>query len=149
MKQITMLIAIILMAVSQGYAQPDKSRFEKIKKIKAEFITEKIHLKQEQETAFWNVYNEYEKELRAARKSYFQQYKEKRGNMDEATARRYVDDNLEYQEEELKLKKKYKTELLKVISAQQLADLYHAEREFKKMLVNELRERRSGKEHQK
>ena len=36
------------------------------------------------------------------------------------------------------IKKKYKDEFLKVISPEQLADLYRAERGFKEMLLREL-----------
>lgn len=144
LKQVTLLM-LMLLTFTAGFAQSGKQqRMEKIKSIKVGFITDRLQLTPDQATKFWPVYNKYEDELRSVRRSFFQQYKDQKKNMDEETSRRFIEDNLEYQEEELKIKKKYKNEMLKVISAQQLAELYQAERDFRKMLVNELRERRMG-----
>lgn len=138
------LLMLVLLTFTTAFAQPGnrQQRMEKIKSIKVGFITDRLHLTSDQATKFWPVYNKYEEDLRSVRRSFFQQYKDQRKNMDEETSKRFIEDHLEYQEEELKIKKKYKNEMLKVISAQQLAELYQAERDFRKMLVNELKERR-------
>lgn len=144
MKRAIYMLMLLLLSTATVFAQPKGPRGERIKNIKVGYITERIHLTSDQATRFWPVYNQYEQELRTTRRSFFEQYRGRDNSQDEATARKFVDDNLEYQEAELRLKKKYKNELLKVISAQQLADLYVAERDFRKMLVNELRERRGN-----
>ena len=58
---------------------------------------------------------------------------------------RSIDDDIEMQEKMLELRKKYKEEFLKVISPKQMAALVDAEREFKKMLLQQLRERRENR----
>ncbi|RYD55621.1 MAG: hypothetical protein EOP56_14985 [Sphingobacteriales bacterium] len=144
MKQVIYMFTLLLLSAT-AIAQPRGERGERIKNIKVGFITDKIHLTPEQASRFWPVYNQYEQELRATRKSFFQQYRgQNKDNQDEDKARKYVEDNLEYQEAELRLKKKYKAELLQVISARQLSDLYVAERDFRKILVKELKDRRGN-----
>ena len=127
-------------------AQPDKKEkdWERIKALKVAFITEKINLKADQAEKFWPVYNRYEKERRDIKRGYLANYTKHNPTSDPHTAHEYIDANIEYQEHVLNLKKKYKDELLKIISAQQLAQLYDAERDFKKMLLKELGDRRGG-----
>ena len=56
-------------------------------------------------------------------------------------AMKFIEDNLDYQEAQLNLKRKYNEAFLKVLPAQQLAELYKAEREFKTMMLNQMRKR--------
>jgi phosphoribosylamine-glycine ligase len=44
----------------------------------------------------------------------------------------------------LDLRKKYKDEFLKVISPQQLATLIESEKEFKRLLLQQMKDRRAG-----
>jgi hypothetical protein len=127
-----------------GIAQPRSERGEKIRAIKHEFITERIHLTQAQGDRFWPIYNRYENELRSVRKGFASKYPNQHAARDEHQSRKYIDDNIEFKEERLKLEKKYKNEFLKVISAQQLAQLYEAERDFKRMLIENLKKRRDN-----
>ena len=60
-------------------------------------------------------------------------------------AMRSIDDDIEMQEKMLELRKKYKEEFLKVISPKQLATLVESEREFKKLLLQQLKERRENR----
>ena len=141
MKRFGHIILLIIFAVNAAIAQPDQERFERIRAIKVSYITDKIHLTSEQAARFWPVYNRYDDELRAERRRIKQQLmKDKNMNADEA--RKYIHDNLAYQEKKLELKKKYKNELLKVIRPQQLAELYQAEQGFKQILLQQLGDKR-------
>ena len=140
MKRILFFILFIGLSVA-AMAQAQNERWERIRAAKVGFITDRLKLTPEQSAKFWPVYNEYERERRSIRKNYIDQYKQS-GKRDEREARRYINDNLEYQEDEVKLKKQYKNEFLKIISAQQVAELYEAETEFKIILLKQLRERR-------
>lgn len=141
MKKILFILIVTILYTSSGFAQPH-DKHERIKALKIAYITDKLALTSEQSAAFWPIYNEYEKERWALRTDFFEAYKDKNPSADPKTAHQYINDDLEYQQEELDLKKKYKEKLLKVISAQQLAELYRSEHGFKKMLIEELRERR-------
>lgn len=144
MKQLVYIITIILATCSYSFAQP-RERMERIHAIKVGFITDKVHLTSDQAAKFWPVYNRYEDEMRGLRKRFFDKYPKEQGSADEEKSRQFIEDNLEYQEAKLNISKKYKAEFLKVISAQQLAGLYEAERDFKRMLIQQLKERRGGK----
>ncbi|MBS1644304.1 MAG: hypothetical protein JST36_04635 [Bacteroidetes bacterium] len=117
---------------------------ERIHAIKVGFITDRLNLSSEQATQFWPVYNQYENDKTAARRAFHQKYQQAKTTDKLNDPEQFIDDNLDYQQQLLDLNKSYKAAFLKVISAQQLARLYEAERDFKKMLLQQLRNRRGG-----
>lgn len=140
------LCALLLLSFFSVFAQTKQSCYDRIYAVKVAYLTNRLHLTSQQAKRFWPIYDDYEKEHWAIRKSFFKKYREqaKDDNMsDEAIARQYVDDNLDYQEQELALKRKYKDQLLRTITAKQLAELYMAERDFKQMLLQKLKERKN------
>jgi Skp family chaperone for outer membrane proteins len=148
MKYIVIMKKILFIAfflTMSGIASAQQDRFEEIRALKVSFITERLHLTPEQASRFWPEYNKYQNELRAIRKSFREKYQQQNVQATREQAREFIDANLEYQEQALELKKKYKDVLLKTISPQQLAQLYDAERDFKKMLVDQLKSKPSGK----
>lgn len=139
MKQLLIIIAILLGSLG-SFAQGDGSG--RVRGMRVSYITEKLNLPPEQNARFWGVYNRYLDERASLRRNYRDQFaKGRSGDFDNYEANRFVDDNIEYKERDLELSKKYKSELLKVINAQQLAELYQAEREFKQLLIEKLRTR--------
>lgn len=151
MKQIIGIFAILLLSLHvQGQQrQGDRKamqaeRAERVRAIKVGYITDKLKLTAQQATAFWPIYDEYQEDMQKARKAFRQKYRDEESHDDNAEAKRYIEDNLELQEQTLAIKRKYKDRMLKVISAQQLASLYEAERDFKKLLVQQLSQRRAG-----
>ena len=123
-------------------AQKGEGRAERVQAIKIGYLTDKLQLTSSQATAFWPVYNEYQRDLRQARRAFRQKYRNADVQESNAEASRFIEDNLDFQEQAIAIKRKYKDRLLKVISAQQLATLYEAERDFKKLLLQQLREKR-------
>jgi hypothetical protein len=147
MKKVLQLILIALITVNITYAQPERGRerMARIHAAKMAYLTDRLQLTAKQSGDFVPLYNEYEAELKTIRKSYFKKYKGiDPAESDDATAREYIDDNLDYQQEVIGLKRKYNDRFMKVISAQQLTDLYKAEREFRQILKKRLEERRNG-----
>lgn len=131
-----------------SYAQPMGGRGmrpearERIHAAKMVYITDRLHLPSAQSSDFMPVYGEYETELRTLRQTYFKKYKGiDPADADAATSRQFIDDNLDYQQDVIVLKRKYNDKFLKVITSQQLVDLYKAEREFREMLQKRLKER--------
>ena len=118
----------------------DRPGRERIHAAKMAYITDKLHLTTEQAAPFTAVYGEYEGEIKQLRKSYREKFMadKRNGSADDMTVRQYIDDNLDYQQGMLDIKKKYKDRFLKVISQKQLSDLHEAEREFKKLLIQRL-----------
>lgn len=146
MKRIIGILSILLVGFGlSAHAQPGRGqRGERIHAIKVGYLTDRLHLTSEQSSAFWPVYNEYEAEIRSARQAFRQKYRNGAGTETDAEAGQFIEDNLNFQEQAIGINRKYKDRMLKVISPQQLATLYEAERDFKKLLLQQLRERRSG-----
>ena len=134
MKNIIILFSVLLLSLN-AYAQGGTG---KVRKMREEYITNKMHLNADQNARFWSVYNRYLNERSSLRAVYKNQFGNKGSVYD---ANRYVDDNIEYKQKDLDLSKKYKDELLKVINAQQLAKLYQIERDFKQMLIQTLKDK--------
>lgn len=119
---------------------------ERIHAIKVAYITDKLHFTSEQSAGFWPIYNQYEMEVRTTRRKFREKYAE--ANPDEtndAATLQFIDDNLDYQQEILNIRRKYNDEFLKVITPQQVAQLYKTEKEFTRLLIQRLKERRGGR----
>ncbi|MCB9045566.1 MAG: hypothetical protein H6550_05450 [Chitinophagales bacterium] len=143
MRKTGLFLLTMLLAVTTVIAQPDRDhKHDRIKALKIAYITEKLDLTSEQAQKFWPVYNRYEKEKWDTRRKFFDKYRNENPTASRDAAREYLEANLDYQENELELKKKYKDELLKTITAEQLVELYNAETGFRQMLIKEL-----GKRH--
>jgi len=116
---------------------------ERIHAIKVAYITDRLHFTSEQSAKFWPVYDKYEKDVQSTRKDYFAKYAQKNpGTADDNTSRQFIDDNLDFQQDVLNIRRKYNDEFLKVLSPQQVAQLYKTEREFKELLIQQLKEKR-------
>ncbi len=138
MKRFLTTLLIVFTTLAAAWAQQGRP-MERIHAAKVAYITDRIHLSRQQLTAFMPVYNDYEQEIKDARHFFLKKYKDSDpGEVNDPEARRFIDDNLDYQQKVIDIKRKYNDQFLKVISAQQLAELTLAEREFKHMLIKRL-----------
>ncbi len=144
MKKSIVVLLLILITTVASYAQRGGGRpMERIHAAKMAYITDRIHLTAAQSADFIPLYNEYEQELKSIRKAYRQKFpKDEKGPEDDIAAKKFIDDNLDYQQDVIQLKRKYNDRFLKIISATQLADMNQAEREFKQLLMQRMKERR-------
>ena len=137
----SVLIVFITAVATVAYAQRGQG-LERIHAAKMAYITDRLHLTQQESGGFIPLYNEYEREIKDTRQSFMKKYKGTNpAAADDATARQFVDDNLDYQQDVIAIKRKYNDRFLRIITPQQLADLYKAEREFKQMLMQRLKDR--------
>jgi hypothetical protein len=119
---------------------------ERIHAIKVAYVTDRLHFTSDQSSRFWPVYNRYEQDVRSARKQFVEKYaKTSPGQADDATSRQFIDDNLDYQQEVLNIRRKYNDEFLKVLSPQQVMQLYKTEREFNQLLIQQLKEKQNNR----
>jgi len=139
MKKTVLVILFAVMATGTVMAQGRKQPLERIHAAKMAYITDRLRLNGQQAASFVPVYKDYEQEVKTLRQSYFKKYKgTKAFDRDDATSRQYIDDDLNYQQQVIELKRRYNDQFLKFISAQQLSELYKAEREFKQKLLKKL-----------
>ncbi len=142
MRKLVQAILLIFFVSASAYAQPDGSR---IRAAQVNYVTKRLHLSRDERKRFEPVYMDYEKEIMQTRQSFFGKYKNVNPrNTDEETSKKLIDDNLDYQQQVIAIKRKYNDLFLKVLTPQQLSDMYMAEREFKQMLLQRLNQRRRG-----
>jgi hypothetical protein len=145
MKQWLGILALLIFVPWPAFARQGVATAaqQRIHAAKMAYITDRLKLSVEQSTGFIPVYNDYEQEGRQIRRKYMGKYKDVDvEHADDATSLKYIDDNLEYQQQVLDLKRRYNDKFLKTISAQQLAELNVAEREFRQLLLQRLKQRR-------
>lgn len=122
MKKYVLLILTIFGSYSFTLAQNGNGR-ERIQALKVAFITQKLHLTASEAEKFWPVYNQYDNEIMQLR------------------ARDKNDDVLENEQKLLNIRKKYKSSFENILGPQRLNDLYNAERDFRNVLIQRLKER--------
>ena len=133
-----MLRTIIIAAIcffSIGFSANAQNDPE-LKSIKIALLTERMNLTSQQSEKFWPVYNRYESEMKVVWRE-MRQLREK-GDAG-SNSKQAVDRLQQLEENRVKIRGKYKDAFLKVINANQLASMYAAESEFKKMLVDRLK----------
>lgn len=139
------LILLLLTAALRTAAQDDRK--EKIEALKIGFITQELDLTPDEAQKFWPVYNRYEDELKALRKSRKTEMMNMRLNIDslsDAEVSKAIDNELSFQQQEVELRKKYVSEFRKVLPTKKVARLLRAEQQFKLKLLQEVRDRRDG-----
>ncbi|HZG01715.1 MAG TPA: Spy/CpxP family protein refolding chaperone, partial [Chitinophagales bacterium] len=136
---------LLLTAALRTAAQDDRK--EKIEALKIGFITQELDLTPDEAQKFWPVYNRYEDELKALRKSRKTEMMNMRLNIDslsDAEVSKAIDNELSFQQQEVELRKKYVSEFRKVLPTKKVARLLRAEQQFKLKLLQEVRDRRDG-----
>ena len=132
MKRIYLYISFLLASLAiSGTALAQK---DDIRAIKVSMITDMMNLTAAQSTQFWPVYNRYEGEMRVvyhSRKDLTKQQGMK--------AEEIIDERQQLDQREVSIKARYKNEFLKVVSAQQLLQMYQAEAKFKQILMDRMK----------
>lgn len=111
------------MCAAISFAKAQNGR-EKIQALKVAFITQKLHLTPSEAQKFWPVYNQYDNEIMQVR------------------ANNRNGDVIEKEQKVLDIRKKYRSSFEKILGPQRLNDLYNAESDFRKILIQRLKESR-------
>ena len=139
-KKFIIAFLVSIVSLTSVWAQEeDPAKWDRIRAIKVDFINERMHFSGDQSAKFWPIYQSYQSELRTVRRGYIDAYMKAHAGAPRDEGRASLEGNLEFQSKELELKKKYKDRLLQVISPQQLDQLYIVEREFKRTLLQQLK----------
>ena len=128
MKKKFIVLLVFLINISYFcFAQPGQGgRGNKAETIAIAYLTKELALTSEESQKFWPVYNNYRSEIRRARKD-------------------KPEDEVEFEETVLNIRKKYKGEFKKVLgSDQRVNKLFVSEKNFKELLRKELMERRNS-----
>ena len=144
MKKLLITLIVFTFTIGITIAQPQRRPLERIHAAKMAYLIDRLHISSDQSGAFIPLYNDCETEIRNTRKEFKQKYKGVfPDEADDTVSRQYIDDNLDYQEKVIQIKRKYTDRFLKIITPQQLADLPKADREFKQILMRQMEQHRN------
>ncbi len=118
---------------------------DQLKAMQIGFISQKLSLTEAQAQQFWPIFNTFFAEKQVLVRKIKRINKLNVNMLSDEQAKAQIQEHHTLKASEIELDKKYQDKFLKVISWKQLLQLYQAEHEFRKMLLQELRNRRHGK----
>ena len=122
---IIMLFSVAGTAIAQQQ-QPDPKQEEKIQTLEIAFISRKLNLTTDEAQKFWPVYNEYKRDMR-------QVMINQKNNPNK--------DVVDNDQRILDVRKKYRERFVGVIGQPRMNNFFQAEREFRGVLLNQLKNR--------
>jgi hypothetical protein len=120
------LIGFTGIAVAQEQPQPDPKQEEKIQALEIAFISRKLELTPDEAQRFWPVYNDYKKDMR-------QVMINQKNNPNK--------DVVDNEQKMIDVRKKYRDRFIGVIGQPRMNKFFQAEREFRGVLLNQLKNR--------
>ncbi len=143
----SIIMLLIVLTISTTFAQKRMPK-EKMKALKTAYITNELDLSAKEAEKFWPVYNGYEKELMTLRDQSIMQPKNKQEKeLSEKEAIEILEKIIETEDKMSSIKKNMYEELLKILPATKILKLHHAERKFRRKLLNEIRKKHRKPEH--
>ncbi len=121
-----MIVACSLTSYVYAQDQPDQKEQEKIQALEIAFISRKLNLNTEEAQRFWPIYNEYKRDVRQVMVT-----QKNNSNRD------IVDD----EQKIIDVRKKYRDRFVGVIGQPRMNKFFQAEREFRGVLLNQLKNR--------
>ena len=131
MKKIILLLSICVLSLSAN-AQNDT----KIETLKKEFLTKNLELTPQEAEKFFPLYREYEMKKRTLRKSLRQDLKGAENDGNQAS----MDKIMNQEQEILDVQKEYVQKFRQFLPEHKIVKLLSVEKEFKKMLLEKLKD---------
>ena len=147
MKKVFLGIVLLSLLSLAANAQRDNMRAEmreKVEAYKIAFFTEKLNLSPDESKAFWPLFNELENKQEALREKYKLKGK-KLELLSDAEVKDHIMNQLDMEQEAVQLRKEYTLKFMDVLPIRKVAMLQKVNREFKKELLREMRQRRQNR----
>ena len=138
------ITAIFLFGSLHITAQKHSDDRERIKSLKAAYITDQLNLSSEEAQKFWPIYNQYQHQ----RRSLYKREHAAIENLDQITEEEAEKMLLEYikmEQEDYVLLREFYRDLRKIFPAKRIIHLKKVEDDFNHRLLREYRERNSSK----
>lgn len=140
----------MLLSCTSLYSQgpPDRmrqDRREDIEAMKVGFLTRRLNLTTDEAKRFWPVYDQFSAEIKSLREDRNNRYKDARSDFDsmsEKDIEKLVDGEITFRQQELDIIRKYHSSFKQVLPIRKVAKLYRAEEDFKRELLQRIREKR-------
>ena len=143
-----LLLSLLLSGTAAAQAQPGggggrragmgarrTERLGQLENAKIAFLTSRVTLSQEQAQRFWPVYNEFTTKRRELAHSTRQLRQADPAALSDQQVRDNISQSFALRQQELNLEKEYFEKFQKVISLRQVAQLFHAERDFTREVI--------------
>lgn len=120
-------------------------RQERIRSLKIAFITERVDLTSKEAQQFWPIYNTYDEAMEKIRRKERDLLRDMKGNFDimtEGEGKQALDNLISQEQKKISAKQVLISELKDVISSKKILTLLKAEEDFKRNLIEQLRNRR-------
>jgi len=141
MKRLICIITLVFLTFS-GHSQ-DKDRKDKIKALKIAFITGRLQFTETEAQQFWPIYNTYEESEHKLREASHKNRKDLDfEKLSEAEAKNLVNNMLKIEEDKFQLRKKFITDLQKVLPAKKIVLLKATEDAFNKRMFEQYKKRK-------
>ncbi len=141
------LTLIVLLALSlAGSSQimeddwGDEPDYSRVQAQRVAYITQRLQLTPQEAQQFWPLYNQFEQERREIRRRY--RPAKPMDELTEAEAQQLISRQLELEKALLDLRSRYSKQFLRVLPAKKIVLFPRADREFKRDLLRQLRQRR-------
>ena len=137
-----------MVALAQPTSRPvspqKTEKREEIESYRIAFLTQKLSLTPEEAQRFWPVFNQFTAEMKAVKANRVSNRDMKNDiqNQSDKDVEKMVDGEIATRQQELDVVKKYHTQFKQVLPIKKVAILYRAENEFKKELLDKIRERK-------
>ena len=139
---VVLLVAPLCVQAQEEDAQDPNAR-GKIEAARIGLISERLGLTPGQAERFWPIYREFMQKRGDMVREYRQaQHDIGRDNPDPEKQKQLVELGLKIKQRQLDLEKDYSRRMMDVISAQQIMELRNAEKEFQRMIIRQLQQRR-------
>ncbi|WP_143197517.1 hypothetical protein [Chitinophaga niabensis] len=144
---LSMVMVPVRHAIAQDAAQEDAAaKQDKIKALELLYISRELDLTSEEAEKFWPVYKKYSKEVNELLAERKRKAKELKGQpRTDAVAEEALDKELGYERKMLEIKTRYKQEFMKILPARKVGNIYRSEREFRAMMIRQLKERKDNR----
>lgn len=140
-------LAVLLICNLVSFAQPDDKR-EKLESLKRQFISTELNLTVAESEKFWPLYNEFETSRKSIRKAVREA---ERSAGKEDVKEKDLQDALNIiqtrRKEEADLDAKFVRDMIPVIGVSKAAKLLRMEDEFRRRVMDEMRDRKKGERY--
>jgi len=137
----------IFTANAQNRNQGNGPQRARIDAQKVAFITDQLQLTPEEAQKFWPVYNQYNSQKEDQNRDFMQANQKFRKNEDAMTdkdATELSDSYIKHAQKMVDLQKEFHGKLKDVLPPKKLLKLYNVERDFQRLLLQRLGERKPG-----
>ena len=138
MKKLLLILLFIgfLFGSMSAYAQ-NQNKKEQLEALKVATFTKTMNLTSQEATVFWPIYNEYDSEIEALRKT---KLKLDNASATDAEIEKVVDGEIIYRQQELDIIKKYHSKFKKILPIKKVALMYKAQKDYQKALIELLQQ---------